>query len=302
MAVVDTSRITEPLPLINWGAIFAGLFFVITASWLLFLLGSAVGVGIADASDLEAMGKGFGVGAAIWLILSTIVVYFLGGWLAARVAGNPNTGNGVLHGLVLWSAVGVLILLLGSLGVSNAMQAGQSLITGAASVAKSAAQGAGAAGSAAADAGAGDSQLMQEIQAMIKQRAAAAVAQAGADVAAEGGGGVPPVSEGDLRQAIENMDAQTLTQVTRELIAGNTEGAKSTVAANTNLSEQQINSLIDGLAQTVNERKEQAQQQIKETTEKVSSYTQAVIWAMFLSSLLGLAAALMGGGKGARPL
>src|SRR3569832_569620 len=49
--------------LISWGAIIAGLFFVITASWLLFLLGSAIGVSIADASDMEAIGKGFGLGA-----------------------------------------------------------------------------------------------------------------------------------------------------------------------------------------------------------------------------------------------
>src|SRR5688572_18819005 len=56
-------EIVKRFPMISWGAVFAGLFFVITASWLLFLLGSAIGVGIADASDLEAMGKGFGVGA-----------------------------------------------------------------------------------------------------------------------------------------------------------------------------------------------------------------------------------------------
>lgn len=293
-------EIVKRFPMISWGAVFAGLFFVITASWLLFLLGSAIGVGIADASDLEAMGKGFGVGAAIWLIITTVIVYFLGGWLAARLDGNPDKGNGLLHGLVVWSAVGVMILLLGSWGVSNIMQTGQALLGGAANAARTAVQGAGAAGTEAAQTGAGDSQLVTEIQEMIRQRATEVVAQAGAEAADNAAQGGQQPTQAELEQAIQNMDTQTLTQVARELIAGDTQGAKNAVAANTNLSEQQINTLVDGISQSVNERVAQAKQQISETVEKASSYTQGVIWAMFFSSLLGLGGALFGGAMGAR--
>lgn len=295
-------EIVKRFPMISWGAVFAGLFFVITASWLLFLLGSAIGVGIADASNLEAMGTGFGVGAAVWLIVTTVIVYFLGGWLAARLDGNPDKGNGLLHGLVVWSAVGVLILLLGSWGVSNIMQTGQALLGGAASAARTAAQGAGAAGSQAAQNGAAvaDSGLLTEIQEMIRQRAVEAAAQAGAEAASEAQGGQPAPTQNELEQAIQNMDAQTLTQVARQLIAGDTEGAKSAVAANTNLSQEQIDTLINGVSQSVNERVGQARQQISETVEKASAYTQGVIWTMFFSSLLGLGGALFGGALGAR--
>src|SRR3569833_809814 len=98
---------------ISWGAIIAGLFFVITASWMLYLLGSAIGVSIADASDMEAIGKGFGLGAAIWIVLSGIISFFLGSWVAAWLSGRSDDNDGVLHGLTLWSVATVVMLVLG---------------------------------------------------------------------------------------------------------------------------------------------------------------------------------------------
>ncbi|MEX2496870.1 MAG: hypothetical protein WD448_12320, partial [Woeseia sp.] len=76
-------------PLISWGAVIAGLAFVLAATWLLFLLGSAIGVSVADASDLDAMGKGFGIGVGIWILLTSLLTFFLGSLLTARLAGKP---------------------------------------------------------------------------------------------------------------------------------------------------------------------------------------------------------------------
>lgn len=374
MAVIDKSRITE-LPVISWGAVIAGLFFVIAASWLLFLLGSAIGVSIADATDLQAMGQGLGWGAIIWLILTEIVVFFIGGLLAARLAGRLNDMGGLLHGLTLWSAGTVLMLILGSWGVGNLLQAGQSVISGAVSVGKTVAQGVGAAGSTVA--GAADTRLMADVQAMLKRQAAQAAAQ-GEDVSreevqraieqidaqtlqsiaqqiiqgdtqgaqttlanatnlsqqevnqivnnitqqlaqsptveqatqylnqqlnqiiAQVSQTSPQVSEAELRQAVENLDAGTLGEIARHLVTGDTEAAKNVLSANTNLSDQEIDSVIDGISQQVDQRVQQAKQQVSQTVEQVSNYTQAVVWTLFVSSLLALIAALMGGSLGAR--
>lgn len=375
MAVVDKSRIDD-LPVISWGAVFAGLFFVIAASWLLFLLGSAIGVSIADVSDMDAMGKGLGWGAIIWIILTEIVVFFIGGVLTARLAGRLNDMDGLLHGLTLWGVATVLMLLLGSWGVGNALQAGQSLISGVASMGKTVVRGVGAAGSTVA--GAADSQLMKDVTSMIKRQAAQA--------AAEGGGGVsapeverainqldaqtlqsiarqiargdtqgaknalasatslsrqevdqivnnvsrqmaqspaveqvtqflnrqvnqalaqvsqtsPNVSRSELRQAVENLDAGTLGEIAQNLVTGDTEGAKRVLSANTNLSEQEINSVINGISQQVNQRVQQAKQQVGQTVEHASDYAQAVVWTLFVSALLALIASLIGGSLGAR--
>ncbi|HEX7025895.1 MAG TPA: hypothetical protein VF268_01500 [Gammaproteobacteria bacterium] len=289
---VEKSAITD-LAVISWGSVIAGLFFVIAASWLLFLLGSGIGVSIADASDLEAMGSGLGWGAIIWIILTELVVFFVGGVLAARLAGRLNDMEGLLHGLTLWSAGTVLMLLLGSWGVSNAFQAGQSLLGGAATLGKAVAQGAGAASPNLE--GVADSQLMNEIQTMIKREAAQAASQV-----AESGGQAGAVSPQEARQAIEQLDQNTLQSIARQLVMGNTEGARNALVANTNLSEQEINALLDGISQQVNQRMEQAKLELSKTMERVSSYTQGVIWTLFVSSLLALIAALIGGSLGAK--
>lgn len=295
MAVMDKSRITDDLPVISWGAVFAGLFFVIAASWLLFLLGSGIGVSIADASDMEAMGSGLGWGAIIWIVLAELVVFFIGGVLTARLAGRLNDMDGLLHGLTLWSAGTVLMLLLGSWGVGNVFQAGQSLIGGAASMGKTVMQGAGNASPNLA--GVADSQLMNDIQTMIKREAAQAASQAAQTGGQAAGGAISPQ---EARQAINQLDQNTLQSVARQLIMGNAAGARNALAANTNLSEQEINALVDGISQQVNQRMEQAKQQAGQAMEKVSSYTQGVLWTLFVSSMLALIAALIGGSLGAK--
>ena len=292
MAVIDKSRVVTD-DSISWGAVFAGLFFVIAASWLLFLLGSSIGVSIADASDLKAMGSGLGWGAIIWIILTELVVFFIGGVLTARLAGRLNDMGGLLHGLTLWSAGTVLMLLLGSWGVGNVFQAGQSLIGGAASMGREVIQGAGAASPDLA--GAVDSQLMNDIQATIKREAAQAASQA-----AQTGGPAGDISPQEARQAINQLDQNTLQSIARQLVMGNADGARNALADNTNLSEQEINALIDGISQQVNRQMEQVKQQASQTVERVSSYTQGVMWTLFVSSLLALIAALIGGSLGAK--
>lgn len=375
MAVMDKSSITD-LPVISWGAVFAGLFFVIAASWLLFLLGSAIGVSIADASDMNAIGKGLGWGAIIWIILTEIVVFFIGGVLTARLAGRLNDMDGLLHGLTLWGVGTVVMLVVGSWGVGNALQAGQSLISGVASMGKALVRGVGAAGSTVA--GAADSGLMADVTSMIKRQAAQAAAQGSGGVSgpeverainqvdaqtlqsvaqqiargdtegaktalaratslsrqevdqivnnvsrqmaqspaveqvtqfldrqvnqtlAQVSRTSPGVSQSELRRAVENLDADTLSEIARNLVMGNTEGAKRVLSDNTDLSEQQINSVINGISQQVDQRVQQAKQQVGQTVEKASNYTQAVVWTLFVSSLLALISALIGGSLGAR--
>src|SRR3569623_2279150 len=180
--------------LISWGAIIAGLFFVITASWLLFLLGSAIGGSIADASDMEAIGKGFGLGAAIWIVLSGIISFFLGGWVAARLSGRPGDNDGVLHGLTLWSVATVVMLELGSWGIGSVIHAGQGLINGTASLGKMVAQ-------RSVPDDMNQSPQVPDEQAADKRAAADALART-ADQAGAG----EPVSAEEARRALDQLN------------------------------------------------------------------------------------------------
>jgi len=277
--------------LVSWGAIIAGLFFVITVSWLLFLLGSAVGISIADASDMEAIGKGFGLGAAIWIVLSGIISFFLGSWVAARLSGRPDDNDGMLHGLTLWSVATVVMLVLGSWGIGSVIHAGQALINGTASIGKMVAQ----RGDLPADLN--QLPLVTDVEAAVKRAAADALART-ADQAGAG----EPVSAEEARRTIEQLNGRILERVAGQLIAGNPDRAKAVLAANTTLNEQQINALIDGAQQQVSQRVDEAKQKAKQVAEQVSTYTQAVMWAFFFSALLALVASLFGGKLGARML
>lgn len=375
---------------ISWGAVIAGLVFVVSISWLMFVLGSAIGVGIADATDMEAMGEGLGTGAVVWILLTSLIAYFLGAMLVGRLAGNADKTAGMLNGVTLWSVATVLTLVLGYAGVSGLINSAQNLASGAARVGSAVgaemADGAQAVGN---DLQAmADSPLATELQAMLKKRAASLAAEAAgpgvsqqelttaaeqidtttlqtaatdllsgdpraarqtladnttltaeqidqlvqginqelprltADQSDAGGGilnrlqnrlsqgaaeliadadaaGGPQLRQQEVRRAIDQLTPEVLRRVGQQMLLGNTDAAKNTLVVNTDLSEQEIDEVVDGVSAEVEQQINEYRQQINAGLETASDYTQAVLWALFISSALGLAAAIFGGGIGA---
>lgn len=291
-------------PLLSWGAVLAGLVFVIAASWLLFLLGSAIGVSIADAADLEAVGDGLGTGVIVWMLLSSLIVFFIGALLTARLANRSDSAAGMLHGVTLWSVGTALMLLLGTWGVQGMIKAGGSAISTA--VSAGASMGSAATGADAAGAGVealADSPVMTTVQARIKREIARALTQAQRPdpAAAQGAAGAaaPAVSQQELHRALDQIDADTLLAIAEPIVAGDLERAKEVLAVNTTLSEQEVDSVIDGVSREVGQQVEEARQKMEETVEKVSTYTQAVTWIAFVAAALGLAVSIGGGWLGA---
>jgi hypothetical protein len=370
---------------ISWGAIFAGVTLAIAVSWLMLLLGSAIGVGIADASDLSAMGDGLGIGSIIWILLSTIIATFAGGLLAAKMAGTVDNRIGALHGLTVWSVATLLIILLGASGIggivnsisgalgsankmsttviANATGSEQnsglpdSLATSIAAVVKRQAskllsetgdgpnspdqgevssaidslnvEDTAAIASALID---GDdakarNELSQrsnlseaEIDALIqgaKQKtqdwkksdgaqqaqqwvnaqfsdAKGAISQSVSDLA-DGN-----VSAQKVSQALEELDPKIMLEAGQYLISGQPEMAKDVLAINTNLSEEDIQAIVDGAEKEAKEFIAKAKAELNEATETAATYTQAVLWSAFIAAALGMLAGLVGGHLGAR--
>lgn len=274
--------------LIRWGAIFAGLVFVMGISWLMFLLGSAIGVGVADATDLRAMGNGLGVGAIVWLLLTSIVAYFLGSMLTARLAGNPDRTVGMLHGVTLWSIGTALMVVLSYWGVAGLIQTGTSLVrTGAHTAASVGTMAANRATNVNTEELA-NSPFMATLQNELKRRASELIANSNATAGTN-------VSPQQVQQTIDKLDAKTLQSVASQLIQGDTEGAKATLASNANLSQENINGIINGVSGQVEQFKAETARRL----ESAAKYTQAALWAMFVSSVLGLIVTIIGGRLGA---
>src|SRR5205809_8027832 len=108
---VDAFRGSDrPFARISWGAIFAGAIIALATQLVLTLIGTAVGLATLNpATGQNPTGTTFGIGAAVWLVISSLVSLFLGGYVAGRLGG---TFNGWLHGLATWATVTMLTILL----------------------------------------------------------------------------------------------------------------------------------------------------------------------------------------------
>ena len=75
---------------ISWGAVFAGAFVSLAVLVVLTSLGAGIGLASAPSAAASNSGasvaKGFGVGSAFWMLLSGVIAFYCGGWIAGRPA------------------------------------------------------------------------------------------------------------------------------------------------------------------------------------------------------------------------
>ena len=101
----------RPFARISWGSIFAGAIIALATQLVLTLVGMAIGLAAVNpATGGTPSGTTLGLGATVWLLISSLISLFLGGYIAARLGG---TFNGWLHGLATWGVVtlGTIMLL-----------------------------------------------------------------------------------------------------------------------------------------------------------------------------------------------
>lgn len=100
----------RPYARISWGAIFAGAIIALATQIVLSLIGMAIGLATLNPTTGDSpSGATLGTGAAIWVVISSLISLFLGGYIAARLAGRF---NGWLHGLITWGTLTLLTLML----------------------------------------------------------------------------------------------------------------------------------------------------------------------------------------------
>lgn len=326
-------------PTIRWSAVFGGWLVATGLAWLMYVLGLAVGFTAIDASDLTASGRAIGIGTIAWLVLTWTVSLFLGGMFASWLDGTTDSGTGTLHGVAVWALATSVSVVLVTIGFSNIVQGGASLVrSGAGAMTGIAGQGTGgtmdgAAGALQAELKqqiaetlARDAQGAPERSASTADStpssAAGSTAPSGASAAtrpsaAAAGDTAQPsdatsatsgaasagstaqsgaqLSSAEVRRAMEQIDNRTTAAVATDLLRGNTEQAKMRLAAETTLTRAEVDQVVQGVSQRVDRYKVQAQ----EAADKAAGYTSAALWALFLSTLLALLAAALGGWMGA---
>jgi hypothetical protein len=135
-AVGVTTSVVTPTDRVRWGPIFAGLFATLTTLAVLALLGIAVGLSSYNAGEPAS---NFGIGAGIWGIISALIAFAIGGWLASTTAAVRGRGNGLLNGAMVWVVAIPLLLYLLAGGLGTALNAAANAAPAAAQVAATAA-------------------------------------------------------------------------------------------------------------------------------------------------------------------
>ncbi|WP_445191849.1 hypothetical protein ACT009_14925 [Sphingomonas sp. Tas61C01] len=85
----------------------------IAVQLVLALLGAGIGLSLVDpVQGSTPSAGGFGIGAGVYWILSTIIALGAGSYATARVVGVRDRFDGVVHGLTIWGVTLILTLYL----------------------------------------------------------------------------------------------------------------------------------------------------------------------------------------------
>ncbi len=111
----------EAVRRVSWGAIFAGTLVAMVIQIVLTLLGLSIGLGVVSQSPTTNALSSIGIGAAIWLVVSTLISLYVGGYFAGRLAGLPTKPDGILNGIVVWALATLLSIFLATSAVGAAV-------------------------------------------------------------------------------------------------------------------------------------------------------------------------------------
>jgi hypothetical protein len=291
----------------RWGAIIAGWLVATGVASLMYVAGLAIGFSAFDPYNAAAAAKGIGMGTVIWMVLTWAVSLLLGGMFASWFVGRQDQTVGALHGITVWGLSVAVSGLLLAVGLTQFVQGGAAIMKGGAMA------GAAAVGMAAPRGQTGPmDDAITGLQAQLTQRVAQTNARSapgsslvvpapavpattmpGAAPATQQSAGQP--SAADVRRATEQLDRQSMGAVAASLMKGNTENAKASLAANTSMTPAEIDQTLQGMSAQVDKYKADVQA----AADATARYTASAMWVVFLSSLIALIAAAVGGWLGA---
>jgi hypothetical protein len=287
------SRPPSLLRRVSWGAIFAGLLVTMVIQLMLTLLGVGIGAATIDPLKEQNPAEGLATGSAIWLIGSALISVFIGSCIAGRLSGAPRRADGLLHGVVTWSAATVLTVLF--------LVTAAGTILGGTGALLSRAIGAGA--GAAEKSGGLDQNAMASLENKVKQSVP------GADAL------LPPTGrETDLASPPGELTA--MAQNNKELAAALAKMEKNGGAAKSpadrdaviqmltkqGMEQERASQLVTQWDAQMQQTKQQAEQKAREVGDVAAKGTsKAALWG-FAALALELAIAAWGGWAGASSL
>jgi len=275
---------------VSWGAVIAGAVVALTIGLMLNALGAGIGATTVDATARATpSASSFGIGAALWLLISNLIGLAVGGYVAARLSGTSDNTDGTLHGLAVWGTTFLIsAVLLGNLvsGIASTATSGASSLIG--GVASGAGTAASAAGRQVADRT--STGTMQSMAQSVTDRVQNALS---------GAGGNPAGMTSDQRKA--EMGSLVTKRVTDgQLSQPDRDRLNQLVAAEYNISPQDAQARVTQAEQQATQAARQAEETARRAADAAASGTSIAAFSIFGIMLLGAIAAVLGARRGTR--
>ncbi len=303
-----------------WSAIAAGMVIAVVVQLVLSLLGAGIGFSTIDPLRFSSPDAStFGIGAAVWWIVTSMIALYAGGWVAGHLAASPLRSDAMLHGLLTWAvativSVYLLASLVGSVVRGGASVAGKAAGMAASGIAAAAAPVADAARDQMAASGFSLDGLKGQVQTLLAQtgkpalqpgaiagQASAAAGQMADASASAGATGNAPVD--DLQGTLQRIIASgksTIDQADRDAVV-------NVVAARTGLSRPEAEQRTDAWIKQYQDarakfdtQKQQAEAKARQVADDAASASSKAALGAVLALVLGAVAAALGGSHGRR--
>ncbi|WP_294323522.1 hypothetical protein [uncultured Sphingomonas sp.] len=184
LAPIDETRVGKTATRLSWGAVLAGVVIAIAVQLVLGILGAGIGLTMVDPVEGTTPGAaGFGIGAGIYWLITTVIALGAGGYAAARVAGVQERFDALVHGLVVWGVTLILTLYLLTSAVGGIIGGAFRTVGAVAGTAGSAVGAAASVAPVAASAAGVDGQDVKEAARDVRSEAAAYLSDAPNDPA-----------------------------------------------------------------------------------------------------------------------
>ena len=303
---------------ISWAAIFAGAVVALVVHLALSVLGIGIGASTIDPLAEGNPFRGMGTGSGIWLLITTLISLFAGGWVAGRVSGTHQKVEGSIHGFLAWGIATLVTSYLLASAVGGLWSGASSLVGGATSVAgqavKASAPAIGNMISGQLDAQGIDLKSIQaEARTILRQTGKVELQP---DTLEQSATKTQNQIQGDLGQAAkdpQNADAE-FTQIWNRVIqrgeatlnAADKEAMVNILLARSDMSREEATTTVNRWESTFaaakikfEETKVQAEQKAREVGDSAAEgVSKGAIWS-FIALLLGSIAAGIGGLFGA---
>ncbi|MBI5546793.1 MAG: hypothetical protein HY901_23165 [Deltaproteobacteria bacterium] len=242
-------------PVFRWGAVFAGAVVAMGVWILLYAFGLAIGLNSLDMRNPRSVGTWTGV----WSLVAPLIALFVGGLVAARVAGPVDRTVGALHGAVVWGLSTIAGLLIVGMVLSR-------VVGGLASAGGSALAGIG---------GTGGGLSAEQLLGPVNQKLQAE--------------GKATVTANQLEATIRSMGSTVITGGTLDQ-----EAFARALSQNTNLSRQDAREIANQAQQQLSA----ATQGLQQGAIRAANISGMAFWGVFIALALGLVSAVLGAAAG----